>query len=525
MRVKAVATSQRSLIQPIVSTEAISGLVSLVPGVGNADRSELTCPLPSRTSSRSRIRHVVLTSIPLIFADLLALSACFLVAALVSSSLLGTGITLGVLNNLIAVGVIHLLVGSFLGLFPASGHSPVLELRNQLSSIGVSFVLLLTLNGLVGAVTRVELLTILLAAIPVILAAPVARFSVRRICAPMKWWGEPAIIIGAGPQGVAVFEFLAKMPQRGLKPLGIIDDRPDAYWAGNHTDSSIDYLGTTSDLVSICRKRHCHWAIAAVADRSPAEMRQILNCGSLIPNLIVLHTNVMIPTLWTQSFEAAGLAGVHIRDRLLFPFQRWTKRVVDMCLSLLLLVVFSPLMVMIALMIRWYSPGPVLFRHEGRIGRHGKYFGALKIRTMVLDSERVLSEYLAANPEAREEWKRDQKLKADPRVIPGIGRFLRRSSLDELPQLWNVFVGDMSLVGPRPIYADNEIEKFQELYPLYLRVRPGLTGLWQISGRNNTTYEDRVRFDTYYVRNWSLWLDYFILLRTVRTVLMREGSY
>jgi len=144
---------------------------------------------------------------------------------------------------------------------------------------------------------------------------------------------------------------------------------------------------------------------------------------------------------------------------------------------------------------------------------------------MITNSEEVLRQHLAANPEALVEWLKDLKLKNDPRVIPKIGHFLRRTSLDELPQLWNIIVGDMSLVGPRPIYTDIEIEKFQEKYPLYLRVRPGLTGLWQVSGRNNTSYEDRVRLDSYYVRNWSLWLDYFILLRTIRTVLLREGSY
>ena len=144
---------------------------------------------------------------------------------------------------------------------------------------------------------------------------------------------------------------------------------------------------------------------------------------------------------------------------------------------------------------------------------------------MITNSEQVLREYLAANPEAAAEWQRDLKLKDDPRIIPRIGHFLRKTSLDELPQLWNIIVGDMSLVGPRPIYTDIEIQKFREKYPLYLRVRPGLTGLWQVSGRNNTSYDDRVRLDSYYVRNWSLWLDYFILLRTVRTVLLREGSY
>ena len=144
---------------------------------------------------------------------------------------------------------------------------------------------------------------------------------------------------------------------------------------------------------------------------------------------------------------------------------------------------------------------------------------------MVPDAAEVLREYLAENPDAQAEWSEFHKLKDDPRVIPRIGSFLRRTSLDELPQLWNVLKGDMSLVGPRPVYTLDEINMYGDLYPLYLRVRPGLTGLWQVSGRNNTTFADKVQMDTYYAMNWSLWLDYFILLRTVRTILFREGSY
>ena len=255
------------------------------------------------------------------------------------------------------------------------------------------------------------------------------------------------------------------------------------------------------------------------------DVGHILARGSLIPNLIVVNSKLSMPTIWVESFDAAGLAGVHIRDRMLFPFQRLLKRLSDCFLASLLLMISSPLLMFMALWIKLTSPGPIFFQHRGRIGRAGTTFGAWKIRTMVINADEILAEYLASNPEAQAEWYRDLKLKHDPRIIPGIGRFLRRTSLDELPQLWNVLKGEMSLVGPRPIYTAQEVEKFKELYPMYLRVRPGLTGLWQVSGRNNTSYEDRVRLDTYYVRNWSLWLDFFILLRTVRTVLLREGSY
>ena len=163
---------------------------------------------------------------------------------------------------------------------------------------------------------------------------------------------------------------------------------------------------------------------------------------------------------------------------------------------------------------------------EGRdlgIGRHGREFTAWKFRTMRKESDRLLKEYLAAHPEARIEWARTQKLVNDPRITR-VGRLLRRASLDELPQLWNIFLGQMSLVGPRPIVA-SEVANYGESFTYYCRVSPGLTGLWQVSGRNHTTYPERVGYDEYYVCNWSVWMDIYILLRTIKVVLTGEGAY
>ena len=159
---------------------------------------------------------------------------------------------------------------------------------------------------------------------------------------------------------------------------------------------------------------------------------------------------------------------------------------------------------------------------QKRIGRNGGEFRAWKFRSMVQDAERVLEDYLARHPEMAEEWQRHHKLRNDPRVTR-IGRFLRKTSLDELPQLWNVLTGEMSLVGPRPIVRQ-ELQKYGDAIELYLRVRPGITGLWQVSGRSNTTYDERIRLDEHYVRNWSVWLDIFVLGETIKTVLRAEGA-
>lgn len=515
-------TSQ--LIQPLICTQAMSTLTNVVPGVESGDRMDNESGIRSGAMDFSRHRQAILTSIPLVIADLIALSCCYLLAFVGTFWLIGMPSHLGGLwNNLAAVCLCHMMLGTFLGLFPASGMNPVRELRNQLTSISGSFLVLIALNGLVGEVSRNEILTIAMALPLSLFVAPLVRFSARKLFAPFRWWGERVIVVGSGQQGRLVYEFLERQPQRGLKPLGMVDDNPGEYWLSGE-GAHFDFLGKTSELVAICRKRCCHWVIAAVADKTESQVRQILAQGSLIPNLVVLSTGVLVPTLWVDSFDAAGLSGVHIRDRLLCPLHRIAKRAMDAILAAAILALASPLVLFIAVWIKLASPGPVFFRHQGRIGRNGRPFGAFKIRTMAVNSEELLKQHLQANPAAREEWDRDLKLRNDPRIVPGIGHFLRRTSLDELPQLWNVLIGEMSLVGPRPIVAA-EIAKYSEFYSLYHRVRPGLSGLWQISGRNNTSYEDRVRLDSYYVRNWSLWLDYFILLRTVRTVLLREGSY
>lgn len=197
-----------------------------------------------------------------------------------------------------------------------------------------------------------------------------------------------------------------------------------------------------------------------------------------------------------------------------------TKRVLDILLASFLLFLTFPLLLGIALVVAM-DGGPVLFKHR-RIGRHGASFGCLKFRTMILDAEDCLAEYLSYHPEAQIEWDRDRKLTFDPRVTK-IGRFLRLSSLDELPQLLNVLRGEMSIVGPRPV-TQEELAQYGVAASLYKSVRPGITGLWQISGRNDITYATRVSLDERYIRNWSLALDLSILLRTPAVVLTRRGA-
>jgi exopolysaccharide production protein ExoY len=203
------------------------------------------------------------------------------------------------------------------------------------------------------------------------------------------------------------------------------------------------------------------------------------------------------------------------------PAREVLKRAFDVIGAILLGIIFAPMILAIGVLLR-REGGPIIFRHR-RVGREGKAFDCLKFRSMVPDADRVLRELLEGHPELRAEWLRDHKLRVDPRIT-SVGRFLRRTSLDELPQLWNVIRGEMSLVGPRPVVRE-ELLRYGRCACIYLSARPGVTGLWQVTGRNNTDYRRRVVLDVYYVRRQNLLLDLYILLKTTRVVLGGSGAY
>jgi exopolysaccharide production protein ExoY len=228
----------------------------------------------------------------------------------------------------------------------------------------------------------------------------------------------------------------------------------------------------------------------------------------------------LVPVLGQHVFLAGG------GDQSLRIVRSWSlragfKRVFDIVGALLLALVFSPFIVAIALLVRRRG-GPVIYRHR-RIGRDGRMFDCLKFRTMVPHADRVLRDLLESHSELKAEWLRDHKLRNDPRITP-IGAFLRRTSLDELPQVWNVLCGEMSLVGPRPVVRE-ELMRYGRCVPIYLSAKPGITGLWQVTGRNDTDYRRRVALDVYYVRKQNPLLDLFILLKTTRVVLGGGGAY
>lgn len=474
---------------------------------------------PSSKRGKRYLTQVLLTSAPLVAADLLAsVGACVL--AIVSHGGLNLSMELKLLTLLPFLALVFIFVYLMFGLYPGNGLSPIFELRQITIATTVVFMVFLA-GSLTFSVQGIPAIMPVTAWLLSILAVPIIRSLFRKLCSRFKWWGQPVLIFGGHDAGILNYKYLASRPHFGLKPLGIIDDS-GPHSTGNASNPPA-YLGTFEMAPTIANDNSVFWAVVAMPERSSEEVNRVIKTYVRhFPHVLVVPELDGLPSLWNRSFDLGGVHGIRIESNLLLPIPRFFKRLADLSIVIAGGIICLPMIVIIAALVKLSSRGPVVFCHE-RISYNGRRFKAWKFRTMFKDADVVLDQYLAADPEIRKEWEENHKLRNDPRVTK-VGRWLRKTSLDELPQLWNIVRGEMSLVGPRPI-VEEEIKKYGENFGLYTRVVPGLTGLWQVSGRNNTTYDERVHLDSYYVRNWSPWMDIYILARTIKVVLRRDGAY
>jgi len=460
--------------------------------------------------------------------DVLTVVVAALLAASVTACIYPALGYLSLYKQLLTLLATMALLFPLFGLYPGAGLNPVRELRQLTLATSLAFLVLTIANLGFGKLSKYEATFLSFHLALTLFFGPIGRHATRCVFGSFAWWGERALIVGDGPQGAKLVESLAGQPHVGLRPAGIVDHL-NRHWAeGPERDMRL-YLGPLDELSAIADRQQVRWAIIAASDFAPGELPHIVQkCAGVLPHLTVLLDIDGMPSLWHCGQECAGQPGISVRQSLLSPMARRLKRFVDLVLVLLGGALLLPVIAAIALAIRLSSPGSAFFQQE-RVGRHGRRFRMWKFRTMAVNAQERLEECLHSDPELRREWQSRHKLRRDPRVVKGIGTFLRRSSLDELPQLWNVLVGEMSLVGPRPIVANEEgrsyLTDFSESYRRYIRVAPGITGLWQISGRNDISYEQRIHLDTYYISNWSLWLDLYILLGTAKAVLWGRGAY
>ena len=422
----------------------------------------------------------------------------------------------------VAAGILLLPITNYqLGLYPGYLLGPVERLRRRILATLAVFGGLVAWDNLVArsVFSRGVLLATLLF---VLVLPPLAESATRAILIRRGRWGIPVVMLGAGDTGRAVARTLVREPQLGLKPIAFLDNRAAVWNTAAEGIPVIGPLGLASDL-----ERHAEAAIVSLADLDRQDAHEDIR-GLLhelnFPRLLVIPDLAGVTSLWVNARDLGGSLGFEIKKNLLLRRNHVLKHLMDRAIAAPLFLVSLPIMFLAGLWIYASSRGPVFYR-QMREGMDGRRIAVWKLRTMYVDGDRLLEEWFDGHPEDRERWRRYFKLRRDPRVLPWIGPLLRRTSLDELPQLWSVLRGEMSLVGPRPL-PDYHLQRFpDEFRMLRIRVLPGLTGLWQISARSDGDVNVQEALDTYYIRNWSPWLDLYILARTVTAVLMARGAY
>lgn len=350
---------------------------------------------------------------------------------------------------------------------------------------------------------------------------PLARMTIKWALDYYGVWSRDTWIIGSGKNAREAYKAINSEANMGLKVIGFVSTEPS-----DELTTSIDnvpVIKVDADWLSTISQR-MQFIVAVESDQSNIRnnwLREFMIRGFRYVSVI--------PTLRGMPLDSTDMSYIFSHEVMIFRVQqnlaKWSsriiKRIFDITASLGIIILLSPMLVYISLKVK-KDGGPAIYGHE-RVGKNGKPFKCLKFRSMVINSKEVLEEVLANDPEAKAEWDETFKLKNDPRITK-IGQFLRRTSLDELPQLFNVVKGEMSLVGPRPIITA-ELERYNEQVDYYLLSKPGMTGLWQVSGRSDVDYNTRVYLDAWYVKNWSMWNDVAILFKTVGVVLKRDGAY
>jgi len=406
-------------------------------------------------------------------------------------------------------------------LYPGIGMSPVEELRLLSISTTIVFLWMGTLTFYLHNFERYSRASFGLAWVFALVLVPTSRHLARSIFSSMGLWGEPIALIGYGECGSSLLNFLLNNPRLGYRPVIVIN----GYSTSNIPAIPIPHYFDDGQLpFSKIRDLDGIKTAILITTEIPQELLTKIVDGywHKFHHLIMVNTGQKGSSVWVEPRDVGGILGLEVRQNLFSNVEQFIKRVMDICLVILALPLLLLIFVILMILIRIDTPGPIIYTQK-RIGKDGREFTIWKFRTMVINADQVLYEYLQKHPALQAEWNESQKIKSDPRVT-AIGKILRRLSLDELPQFLNILHGEMSLVGPRPIVQE-EIQYYRNKYHLYSKVKPGLTGLWQVSGRNDLDYTERVNLDEYYVRNWSVWMDIYILASTIKAVLTGKGAY
>jgi len=495
-------------------------LFSFAPGARN-----IKMPIPKSAPK-------VYITFSLLFSDIAALSVSLLLAWQVRlhflpllSPLYAGEMTLDFFRHQCWILFILLTYLSFEGLY--SVHLPFWrETRKMTKILTVAFLLILASISLGKMSAEFSRTVLVWCYIFALLLMPFSRLCVKTFLLRYGLWARPVIILGAGKTGELVTQALIRDHYLGYNIYCLLDDDPFKKQVGIIVNGRhFQVLGKFQDCETVMELSGVRDLIVAAPGMKSEKLVELVNRLQRSANSVLV-----VPDLF--GMPVTGVKADYFFDEQMLTFRLannlaniWNmlvKRTFDLTVGFLLFVCLLPVMTIIAIIIKLDSKGPVFFGHQ-RIGQAGKMFLCYKFRTMVENAQEILEDILQKNPRLQTEWDQHYKLRTDPRITK-VGKFLRWTSLDELPQLINVLKGEMSLVGPRPI-TKKEIPFFNSYIDDYYLVRPGVTGLWQVSGRSEIEYLRRGRLEAWYIRNWSLWLDITLLLRTLAAVLAGKGAY
>ncbi|MEK6221785.1 MAG: undecaprenyl-phosphate galactose phosphotransferase WbaP [Chloroflexota bacterium] len=422
-------------------------------------------------------------------------------------------------NLVVGLGTIYLvLIFALSDLYPGYGLTSVTEMERLVKSISVSFILLGITIYILRLFTNFPRSIFLFTWFISIVLLTSWRILFRNRLSLRPFYGSPFILIVNEEEDYSVLEVIRRCRRLGWNADALLtlgSSKSDAVEIeGLHIIDDIRYLK------EYVKKRKIDTVFVAdkLIDQDSSLLRSLTNNFKRI--VLVYPLNDM-GSVWVKPLDLEGQLGIELRFHLLEPIAILVKRSVDILLSAILLIVLFPLILLLIIVIRLDSPGQALYGHK-RVGQSGKLFSVHKFRTMYIDADERLTQILESDATRRAEFEKHRKIVNDPRVTR-VGKWLRKFSLDEIPQFWNVIVGEMSLIGPRAV-TQQEVDAYGDKSSIILRVRPGITGWWQVMGRHRTTWEQRVRLEVYYVSNWSLWMDVYITFKTIWVILSGQGA-
>ncbi len=406
------------------------------------------------------------------------------------------------------------------GLYPGFGVGAVATIRLLSTWTSFTFLLLAATSFAVRAPHHYARGAFVLAWIVALLLVPLMRFATLRMVRHVRVWSEPVLLIGTGQPVVRTVRALANAVSLGYRPLAVL--------APEHDPSVVEVEGVPVvgglEHARELAERGIRTVFVEPADDAIQTGSRVEALQQHFRHVVVLRGLEDVPVEGVVVRNLGGLLGIEFNNRLLLKRNRMIKRSLDLGLGIFAFCISVPVIACAAIAVKLANRGPAFYRQD-REGLGGHMIPVWKIRTMYVDADERLDQHLDSDPAIREAWETRFKLEDDPRILPGVGNFLRRFSIDELPQLWQVVTGELSLVGPRPI-PDYHLVKFQPTFrALRRRVRPGVTGLWQVMVRSQGGVEEQQLYDTHYIRNWSIWMDFYVLAKTLVVIVTGRGAY